>query len=558
MREDAHKKKIIYFKNKNHTFVVNSMVKKCSLIYSVMKIERKISLLSLVMFCTLILFYSCGTKQAVVLSTSDTQSISPKREFRGAWIHTVGQSRYAQMNSSQMKLYFSELLDSLQSMGINAVIFQIRPQADAFYKSRYEPWSRYLSGIQGVGVDNNFDPLEYLVEEAHKRCMELHAWLNPYRVTTSLGQPLADSHIYHREPWRFVQYGSQIYFDPGIPQNRLFICQVVEDIVLRYNVDAIHMDDYFYPYPIAGEDFPDDESFRTYAHQQGFLESDRANWRRNNVNMLIKEIKQTINNTKPWVRFGISPFGIYRNKENTPDGSGSNTRGLQNYDDLYADVKLWVEKGWIDYNIPQIYWEIGHPVANYRELVPWWATNNYGSHLYIGQDVKRTMDKTDIYGDSQLYEKMQIVRSLPNLIHGNCFWYGYIMYENYKEIGTLLKHEYHKYPALIPAYKHMHGGRPRAVKNLSKVYFSQYNHVLLHWKAEGDRELPDNARYFVVYRFAKGEKVDIEKASNIVAITPHTEIILDYKNGKQEYKYVITAVDAFHNESKPKEIKVKL
>ena len=185
----------------------------------------------------------------------------PKREFRGAWIHTVGQSRYMEMNRDAMQDYFDQMLDSLQHIGINAVIFQVRPTADAFYRSELEPWSKYLTGKQGVAPEPLWDPLQYIIEQCHARNMELHAWLNPYRVGTNADEPLAASHIYHKHPEWFVRYGRQLYFDPGLPECRRFIGRVVNDIVSRYDVDAIHMDDYFYPYPIAGSEFPDENSY---------------------------------------------------------------------------------------------------------------------------------------------------------------------------------------------------------------------------------------------------------------------------------------------------------
>jgi len=455
------------------------------------------------------------------------------------------------MSSAQMKNYFVSTLDKLQSQGINAVIFQVRPQADAFYKSNLEPWSTHLSGRQGVAPDNGFDPLAFLIEECHKRNIELHAWLNPYRVTTSVNDVLVSDHLYYREPHRFVSYGGKIYFDPGIPENRKFICDVVKDIVMRYNVDAIHMDDYFYPYPVAGEMFPDDRSFNTYG--QKF--NNRGDWRRNNVNLLIQEVKGTLTKTKPWVRFGISPFGIYRNKKSTTDGSGSDTNGLQNYDDLYADVKLWVEKGWIDYNMPQIYWEMGHNAADYTTLIKWWAANNYEQPLYIGQDVKRTMDATMPSGSTQLQEKMILSRSFPT-VHGNCFWPAYELLDNYKGIGNELKNNYHRYPSLIPAYTHMHKKAPKKVNKLQEEYTSTMH--ILTWTSDNNPYNPVTAQYYVVYRFAKGEKENLEQVENIVAITRDTRCILPYEGGKKEYKYVVTAVDAFHNESKGKSKKVKL
>ena len=266
----------------------------------------------------------------------------PKREFRGAWIQTVFQSEYANMTSKEMKADFIRKLDLLQTCGINAIIFQVRPEADAWYLSEIEPWSRFCTGKQGVAPDPLFDPMAFLIKECHRRNMEFHAWLNPFRAGTSGTSTLAETHVYHEHPEWFVTYNKQLLFDPGIPACREYICRIVEDIVSRYDVDAIHMDDYFYPYPVNGMPFPDDNSFRTYG--KGYKPEERDDWRRENVNKLIRELKHTIVKTKEWVRFGISPFGIYRNKKSTPDGSGSNTNGLQNYDNLYADVTLWVKK----------------------------------------------------------------------------------------------------------------------------------------------------------------------------------------------------------------------
>jgi uncharacterized lipoprotein YddW (UPF0748 family) len=316
------------------------------------------------------------------------------------------------------------------------------------------------------------------------------------------------------------------------------------------------MDDYFYPYPVAGEAFPDQNSFNKYARAQGFSNNQLGDWRRNNVNLLIREVKHTLEVTKPWVRFGISPFGIYRNQKNTPDGSGSNTNGLQNYDDLYADVKLWVKNGWIDYNMPQIYWEIGHKTADYKTLIEWWANNNYNGHLYIGQDINRTMDATTLpSGDNQLSDKMLLSRSFTT-VQGNCFWPAYSLLENYKGVSDRLKSNYQKYPALIPAYTHMHKKKPKKVDNLQESYTSTTH--TLSWDAKTDKYNPEMAKYYVVYRFAKGEKENLNNAQNIVTITRDRSYTLPYEGGSREYKYVVTAVDAFHNESKGKSKKIKL
>ena len=474
---------------------------------------------------------------------------SPKREFRGAWISVIWQSQYQHMSVAKMKSYFLEMLDTFQSCNINALVFQVRPSADAFYYSEIEPWSRWLTGVQGQAPAGNFDPMAFLIEACHKRGMEFHAWLNPYRVTASAGETLAVNHLFYRQPERFVRYGNQIYFDPGIPENRRYICRIVKDIVTRYDVDAIHTDDYFYPYPVAGEKFPDDDSFFLYASSQGFSHFQRADWRRNNVNELIREIKNTIVLTKPWVRFGVSPFGIYRNKKSTLDHSGSDTNGLQNYDDLYADVLLWAEKGWIDYLVPQIYWEIGHPSADYATLVDWWAKNKKGKgHLYVGQDAKRTMNATDPNDPAcnQLPRKMELQRFFAQM-DGCCWWSGYQLLEN-KVLQNELKANHQSAPALIPAYAHLHEKRPKDVKSLKTAWTE--NGYMLHWKKNGDPENPENAQYYVIYRFKNKEKVNLDDPSKIVAKTGETFYFLPYERGKEKYKYVVTSVDHFHNETK--------
>ncbi len=505
---------------------------------------RRIFLLSASLF---LLFFlaACGSARRL---PSGTAVDTPKREFRGAWIQTVGQSRYRQMNSAAMKHYLSEMVRKLDEAGINAVIFQVRPEADAFYRSGLEPWSRFLTGEQGKAPDDpTFDPLAFLIDACHQRGMELHAWLNPYRVKSSLESSLYPGHLYHRQPERFLQYGNQLFFDPGLPENRGFICEVVRDIVTRYEVDAIHMDDYFYPYPIAGTPFPDDESFNAYAASQGFTAVQRGDWRRNNVNLLIQQIKYTIAGTKPWVRFGISPFGIYRNRRSDPQGSDTN--GLQNYDDLYADIRLWVEKGWIDYNLPQLYWERGHAAADYSTLLQWWNDHNHGQHLYIGQDLKRSIDR------QELQTKIRMTREMPQ-VHGNCYWYGYQILENALGAADSLHRELHRTKALIPTYTHLHQGRPDRVKRLTEV-FTEDMHFLT-WEHQREPMQPERAQKFVVYRFRRGEKIDIDRATHLLSVTPDNFFILPYEGGEKRYTYVVTALDAFGNESKEKKINVKL
>ena len=478
------------------------------------------------------------------------QSPYPKREFRGAWIQAVN-GQFRGIPTEKLKQTLIDQLNSLQGAGINAIIFQVRPEADALYASQLEPWSRFLTGVQGQAPSPYWDPMQFMIDECHKRGMEFHAWINPYRVKTSLKSELAANHLYNIHPEWFVTYNNQLYFDPALPESRRHICMVVADIVSRYDVDAIHMDDYFYPYPAKGVDFPDDASFARYGG--GF--TNRADWRRSNVNILIQKIHETIRGLKPWVKFGISPFGIYRNEKNDP--LGSKTNGLQNYDDLYADVLLWARNGWVDYNIPQIYWQIGHPAADYETLVKWWAKNTENRPLFIGQSLMNTVQNADPKNPSinQLPRKMALERAYQT-IGGSCQWPASAVVENAGKYRDALVQEYHKYPALVPVFDFMDDKAPGKVRKVKKVWTE--DGYMLFWTAPKAKDEMDRAVQYVVYRFDGKEKVNIDDASHIVAITRNNFYKLPYDDGKTKYRYVVTALDRLHNESKSVSKKVKL
>lgn len=471
---------------------------------------------------------------------------APKREFRGAWLQTVYQEQFAKMDRGTMQKYLCDMLDKLQDVGINAIVFQVRPSSDAFYASKIEPWSRHLTGRQGKAPASGWDPMEFLIEECHKRNMEFHAWLNPYRVTTSKNELLTMNHIYHKNPEWFVEYDGKIYFDPGLPQSRRHIRKVVADIVSRYDVDAIHMDDYFYPYPVKGLEFPDDASFAAYHKQMGFAANQRKDWRRQNVNILIKGIREEITAHKPWVRFGISPFGIYRNQRTDP--MGSKTNGLQNYDDLYADVLRWTREGWVDYMVPQVYWEIGHTAADYETLAHWWDKHANDRHMYIGQSISRSLDNGShlTTSDNHFGEKIELTRKLPN-ISGNCFWYGYQIANNEHRVATALSQKFHATPALIPAYSHINNQAPKEVKKV-KANWSPEGYML-SWDRVETKDEMQKQHYFCVYQFDANEKIDLEDGSKLIGTTRSTTFKLPYNNGKTKYRYVVTAVDRMHNES---------
>lgn len=474
----------------------------------------------------------------------------PKREFRAAWIQTVN-GQFKGMPTEKMKQTLINQLNVLRQAGINAIIFQVRPEADALYASQLEPWSRFLTGVQGQRPAPYWDPMQFMIDECHKRGMEFHAWINPYRVKTSQRSELAPGHVYNIHPEWFVTYGNQLFFDPALPESRRHITLVVGDIVSRYDVDAIHMDDYFYPYPIKGVDFPDDASFARYGG--GF--KNKGDWRRNNVNLLIKKIHETVREIKPWVKFGISPFGIYRNEQSDP--LGSKTKGLQNYDDLYADVLLWAREGWIDYNIPQIYWHIGHPVADYETLVKWWAKHTENRPLFIGQSVMNTVQNADPANPSvnQLPRKMALQRAYQT-IGGSCQWPASAVIENAGKYCDALMAEYHKYPALPPVFDFMDNEAPKKVRKLKPVWTE--DGYILFWTAPKYREEMNRAVQYVVYRFDVTEEVDIDDPSHIVAVTRDNFYKLPYENGKTKYRYVVTALDRLHNESKSVGKKIKL
>ena len=485
-----------------------------------------------------------------VFAQVQTGSAYPKREFRAAWIQSVN-GQFRGMPTEKLKQNLIGQLNSLQKAGINAIIFQVRPEADALYASRLEPWSRFLTGVQGKAPEPYWDPMQFMIDECHKRGMEFHAWINPYRTKTTLKSELAPNHVYNIHPEWFVTYGDQLYFDPALPESRRHICMVVSDIVSRYDVDAIHMDDYFYPYPIKGKDFPDDASFARFGG--GF--SNKGDWRRSNVNVLIKKLHETIREIKPWVKFGVSPFGIYRNESSDP--LGSKTKGLQNYDDLYAVVLLWAREGWIDYNIPQIYWHIGHPVADYETLVKWWARNTENRPLFIGQSVMNTVQNADPKNPSinQLPRKMALQRAYQT-IGGSCQWPASAVVENAGKYRDALIAEYHKYPALPPVFDFMDNEAPAKVRKMKPVWTE--DGYILFWTAPKYKEEMNRAVQYVVYRFNDKEKVNIDDPSHIVAITRDNFYKLPYEDGKTKYRYVVTALDRLHNESKSVGKKIKL
>ncbi|MCX4777270.1 glycoside hydrolase family 10 protein [Streptomyces sp. NBC_01264] len=329
-----------------------------------------------------------GKPRAGTAGEEERARAADKAAFRGMWVASVENVDWPSrsgLSAREQRAELLDLLDTAVDRRLNAVILQVRPTADAMWPSAREPWSQWLTGEQGV--DPGWDPLGTAVAEAHARGLELHAWFNPYRVANHTDRSLlVPEHPARRNRDWTVPYGGKLYYNPGLPEVRRFVQDAMLDAVARYPLDGVHWDDYFYPYPVEGRDFDDDDAYEQY----GRAFATRAAWRRNNTDTLVREMSERLRALRPATRFGISPFAVWRNSDRDPLGSPTQA-GVGTYDDLYADTRKWVREGWIDYIVPQAYWQIGHPTADYAAIVPWWAKTVAGTRvqLYVGEALYR-------------------------------------------------------------------------------------------------------------------------------------------------------------------------
>ena len=368
-------------------------------------------------------------------------------EFRGVWIASVVNINWPKTvgtgkdTEKIQKQEFIRLLDEVVEMNMNAVVVQIRPTADAFYPSSFEPWSKYLTGDQGVAP--GWDPLKFMVEESHKRGLEFHAWFNPYRITLKEDDTIIETHPAKKNPeWTF-RYGGKLYYNPGVPEAMNYSIENIMEVVRNYDIDGVHMDDYFYPYPVNGEKLSDWKTYLKYGKEFPIA----ADWRRNNVDNFIKILSEKIKDEKPQVQFGISPFGVWRNYE--VDRSGSKTRaGITNYDTLYADTRKWIKEGWIDYIVPQIYWNRGFKVADYNVLVDWWANEvkETDVKLYIGQAAYRVKSWKD---PNELIDQVRYNRSVDG-VGGSIYFSIDSLLDNPMKIKDNMKKTIYKERVEIP------------------------------------------------------------------------------------------------------------
>lgn len=412
----------------------------------------------------------------------------PKYEFRGAWVATVDNIDWpsrGNYDTERQKAEFIDLLNMHQRNGLNAVIVQVRPSTDAFYPSPYEPWSEWLTGKQGTPPSPYYDPLAFMISETHRRGMEFHAWCNPYRAEFSIGKSsISITHVTRIHPEWFIQYGGKRYFDPGNKEVQQYVTEVIRDMVKRYDIDAVHFDDYFYPYRVAGEELPDDSTFARYG--KGLNKED---WRRSNVDSVILFLSRAIKEENKYCKFGISPFGVWRNNDKDPEGSATKA-GQTNYDDLYADILLWLRKGWIDYVTPQLYWEFGHRLVAYETLIDWWSKHTYGKQLYIGHGIYKAYERSTPAWKNRLELPNQIKKLREyTTVQGSVYFSSRSFIQNPNGWSDSLRNNYYRHPALIPPMKWIDSIKP------AKPFIVRQSDTV--WKISAQDK--KRVKYFILY-----------------------------------------------------------
>ena len=468
---------------------------------------------------------------------------SRHRQLRGMWIATVAGIDWpkdaARGDVRRQQADFRRLLDTAKAMNLNAVFVQIRPNSDAFYPSPYEPWSQWITGTPGK--DPGYDVLAFMLREAHQRNLEFHAWFNPYRVSRQDDlNKLAPTSPARKHPDWVRKYGKGLWYDPGLPQVRDLAVKAVMDVVRKYDIDAVHFDDYFYPYPEGGADYPDQATYNTYGKGM-----DKAAWRRQNVDTLVRTLSEKIHQAKPWVRFGISPFGVWRNR--TSDPAGSATKALQSYDAQYADTRTWIKRGWVDYITPQLYWAIGDPRADYAELVGWWARQVEGTdvELTIGQAAYRVGEPGAWRKAGELSRHLTLNRRHPR-VRGDVYFSATSLAANKLGFAERLRADHYARPAIPPPVKGRGGKAPAPARQVRATAEPGGKGVRVQWSTSRD------ARAYAVYR-VEGRKpacAPVDPAALVAAVRGGGIIDPGAKPGKT-YTYYVTALDRLHHESAP-------
>jgi len=499
--------------------------------------------------CSLFLLYSCGTSRQTStngkippptnpLTSVSTGQPQASKEFRAAWVASVSNINWPSkpgLSTEEQQKEAIFLLDFLKDNNFNAVIFQVRPQTDALYKSDLEPWSYFLTGTQGKAPDPYYDPLEFWIEAAHDRGIELHVWLNPYRAHHTSGKEISDQSIVKKRPDLVVKLkDGQYWMDPSKKGTQDYSASVVRDIVKRYDIDGVHFDDYFYPYESynGGADFPDGESWAAYQKAGGKLS--RGDWRRDGVNTFIERVYKEIKAEKKYVKFGLSPFGIWK------PGFPASVEGMDQYNKLYADAKLWLNKGWIDYFTPQLYWKIGKIPQSFPVLLGWWASENtMNRHLWPGMNVGLGGDEKNL---DEVVNQIMITRGMLPNSQGAVHW----------SIGGLTKHEKmmkgildgpYKKRSLVPSSPWLDDRAPAAPEVTTELQPEQQ--IKINWD---HKDIKDVFRWVVYYQYGNSWNYSILNRNDRFLVKALQEGSLKLN------RVSVSAVDRTGNESVPKEI----
>ncbi len=429
-------------------------------------------------FLFLVVLVSCQAQQS--------KKYWPKEEFRGVWIATVANidwPKQADASWDKKKIEFTSLLQFYKRLNFNAVIVQVRTAGDALYPTDLAPWSRFLTGKEGTALDSDEDPLNWMIREAHIWGFEFHAWFNPYRATVSQNTSvLSDDHDYYQHPEWMVAYGSKYYYNPGIPEVKEKFTKIIEEVVTNYHIDGVHFDDYFYPYRVENEVFNDSLTYKKYA----LAGQNLGDWRRANIDSLVKATYETIQKQKPWVQFGISPFGVWKNNDTDPRGSATRA-GQTTYDDLYADPLLWMQNGWLDYIVPQLYWSLKLPVASHKVLANWWVKNVGNTNLYLGNGAYKVYNNSDNRWNKtrELPKQIALGRKLDK-VKGNVFFSAKSLIENREKLVHYLQRNLYSKPSFVPSTT---GSSKKIETPQITLMEDKDNYVRIHLEYQGNSPL---------------------------------------------------------------------
>jgi uncharacterized lipoprotein YddW (UPF0748 family) len=510
---------------------------------------------------------------AAQISAQDMPPAAP-REFRAAWVATVANIDWPSrkdLSVAQQQTEIIQIVERAKSLNLNALVLQVRTSADALYESRIEPWSEYLTGAQGKPPSPYYDPLKMWVDEAHKRGIELHAWFNPYRARHNQAKsPPAPTHIANTNPGAVKSYGGYLWMDPGEASASKQTLDVILDVVRRYDIDGVHIDDYFYPYPVPTPgteapaaspddtpvakselDFPDEPSWKNYTSRGGTLK--RADWRRQNVNELIEKIYTGIKREKAWVKFGISPFGLGK-----PDRRPPGINGFSQYDKLYADAELWLNKGWLDYFTPQLYWPIDQKAQAFDVLLDYWVKENtQRRHMWPGLYTSRINDTTKSWQPTEIVNQIEVMRSRAanNAVNGHVHFSTVALTQNRRGINEALMSNPYREAALIPASPWLNRTPPAAPSLTLLPNKTRSGTVNVQMQTTARDAV---AQYAIWTRMGNAWKFSLVPATqNAATGTANGEWVAELNgDANRPTAFIVSAVDRFGNESERLHLRV--